>query len=141
MIELIAVRLTQGDDLKQQIAQLVRMHGIHAGSIASCVGSLSQLNIRLADSVSTLKMLAPFEILALSGTLTHDHCHLHITVADDQGHAWGGHLLEGNLINTTAELMIHHYPQHRFTRQFDPNTGYSELLIDSSERLRRENVS
>ncbi|HGF7518563.1 TPA: DUF296 domain-containing protein, partial [Vibrio cholerae] len=25
--------------------------------------------------------------------------------------------------------MIHHYPQHHFTREFDPNTGYSELVV------------
>ncbi|EEW05970.1 DNA-binding protein [Vibrio mimicus] len=130
MIKLIAVRLTQGDDLKQRIVQLVQKHEIHAGSIASCVGCLSQLNIRLADSVSTLQLAEPFEILSLSGTLTNEHCHLHIAVADAQGQVWGGHLLDGNLINTTAELMIHHYPQHHFTRQYDPNTGYSELIVN-----------
>ncbi|ENM3739045.1 DNA-binding protein [Vibrio cholerae] len=129
MIHLIALRLTRGMDLKQQIVQLVQQHRIHAGSIASCVGCLSTLNIRLADSVSTLQVSAPFEILSLSGTLTYQHCHLHIAVADAQGRVWGGHLLEGNLINTTAELMIHHYPQHHFTREFDPNTGYSELVV------------
>lgn len=66
---------------------------------------------------------------SLCGTLTNEHCHLHIAVADAQGQVWGGHLLDGNLINTTAELMIHHYPQHHFTRQYDPNTGYSELIV------------
>ncbi|KQA21892.1 PPC domain-containing DNA-binding protein [Vibrio metoecus] len=130
MIELIVVRLTQGDDLKQQITHLVKKHGIHAGSIASCVGCLSHLNLRLADSISLMQVSAPFEILSLSGTLTDDHCHIHITVADAQGRAWGGHLLDGNIINTTAELMIHHYPQQRFSRQFDPSTGYSELVIE-----------
>lgn len=70
MIHLIALRLTRGMDLKQQIVQLVQQHRIHAGSIASCVGCLSTLHIRLADSVSTLQVSAPFEILSLSGTLT-----------------------------------------------------------------------
>lgn len=84
MIHLIALRLTRGMDLKQQIVQLVQQHRIHAGSIASCVGCLSTLHIRLADSVSTLQVSAPFEILSLSGTLTYQHCHLHIAVADAQ---------------------------------------------------------
>ncbi len=90
MIHLIALRLTRGMDLKQQIVQLVQQDRIHAGSIASCVGCLSTLHIRLADSVSTLQVSAPFEILSLSGTLTYQHCHLHIAVADAQGRVWGG---------------------------------------------------
>ncbi len=129
MIHLIALRLTRGMDLKQQIVQLVQQHRNHAGSIASCGGCLSTLHIRLADSVSTLQVSAPFEILSLSRTLTGHEGLLDMAVVDAQGRVWGGHLLEGNLINTTAELMIHHYPQHHFTREFDPNTGYSELVV------------
>jgi predicted DNA-binding protein with PD1-like motif len=37
-IKVIAVRLTKGMDLKQNLELLVKKHDIKAGSIASCVG-------------------------------------------------------------------------------------------------------
>ena len=45
-IEVIAVRLTKGMDLKLSLAKLVEQHGIKAGSIASCVGCISDLSVR-----------------------------------------------------------------------------------------------
>ncbi|NAW69613.1 DUF296 domain-containing protein [Vibrio sp. V27_P1S3P104] len=128
-MKLIATRLLPGTDLKLAIQSLVAQHNIRAGTIASCVGSLSTLAIRLADSTTTLQQSAYFEIVSLMGTLTPEHQHLHISVADHQGQVWGGHLQVGNIIHTTAELMIHHYPEHQFSRQFDPNTGFTELTI------------
>ncbi|MBY7997293.1 DNA-binding protein [Vibrio fluvialis] len=131
MIKVLATRLTQGADLKQSIMALVQEHGITAGSIASCAGCLSQLNIRLADSTSTLSVQAPFEIVSLMGTLTPHHLHLHIAVADSQGKVWGGHLLDGNLINTTAELIVHGYLDLAFDREYDAHTGFTELTIQT----------
>lgn len=129
MVKVRATRLTQGADLKQSIMALVQAHGITAGSIASCVGCLSHLNIRLADSTSTLSLQAPFEIVSLMGTLTPQHQHLHIAVADSQGKVLGGHLLDGNLVNTTAELIVHDYPDLAFDREYDAHTGFTELTI------------
>ncbi len=137
VIEPLAWRLTRGDDLKTAIQHLVTQNHIQAGSIASCVGSLSQLHIRLAGAQQTLKLSQPFEIVSLMGTLTADHQHLHIAVADNQGKVWGGHLLEESYIDTTAELIIHRYPSLHFAREHDRQTGYSELKIvrDSSIKL------
>ncbi|WP_417870281.1 PPC domain-containing DNA-binding protein [Vibrio furnissii] len=129
MVKVRATRLTQGADLKQSIMALVQAHGITAGSIASCAGCLSHLNIRLADSTSTLSLQAPFEIVSLMGTLTPHHLHLHIAVADSQGKVLGGHLLDGNLVNTTAELIVHDYPDLAFDREYDAHTGFTELTI------------
>ncbi|WP_041943124.1 PPC domain-containing DNA-binding protein [Vibrio furnissii] len=129
MVKVRATRLTRGADLKQSIMALVQAHGITAGSIASCVGCLSHLNIRLADSTSTLSLQAPFEIVSLMGTLTPHHLHLHIAVADSQGKVLGGHLLDGNLVNTTAELIVHDYPDLAFDREYDAHTGFTELTI------------
>lgn len=53
-IEVIAVRLTKGMDLKLSLAKLVEQHGIKAGSIASCVGCVSDLKLRLAGAESTV---------------------------------------------------------------------------------------
>lgn len=129
MISPIAIRLTQGEDLKQRIQQLVSQHGIEAGSIASCVGCLSALRIRLANAQSELHLSEPVEIVSVMGTLTPKHQHIHISVAKQNGEVIGGHLLEGAIIDTTAELILHHYSTLAFSREHDNNTGYTELVV------------
>ena len=129
-ISVIANRLTQGADLKIAVQELVNKYRISAGSLVSCVGSLSKINLRLAGAETTLAAAGPFEIVSIMGTLTPDHQHIHMAVADGKGHVFGGHLLEGNIVDSTAEVVIHSYLQLGFSRAFDPCTGYTELVID-----------
>ncbi|WP_417345335.1 PPC domain-containing DNA-binding protein [Ferrimonas sp.] len=129
MITPIAVRLTRGDDLKNAIQQLVTDHGIQAGSIASCVGCLTHLHVRLAGATETLLLNEPVELVSVMGTLTPDHQHVHLSVARQSGEVVGGHLLEGCTIDTTAELIIHHYHNLIFNREPDPQTRFTELTI------------
>ncbi len=127
----IAIRFTQGADLKKSIAQLVTQHNIQAGSIASCVGCLSSVNLRLAGAKTTLQLDEPLEIVSIMGTLTPQHQHIHISVSDTTGRVFGGHLLDGTIIDTTAELIIHHYPSLQFSREFDDTTGFTELVVSN----------
>lgn len=129
MISPIATRLRKGTDVKKAIQHLVKQHQIKAGSIASCVGSLSKLTIRLAGATNTLTLQEPLEIVSLMGTLTPEHVHIHISVANQTGKVFGGHLLEDTIIDTTGELIIHQYPQLGFNREHDPSTGFTELAI------------
>ena len=128
-ISVLATRLTKGTDLKQAIQQMVDEHGISAGSITSCVGCLSTINLRLAGAESTLTLSGAFEIISLMGTLTPDHQHIHIAVADSKSNMYGGHLLMGNVIDSTAEVIVHSYTHLKFSREFDPSTGYTELVV------------
>ncbi|MDV7106406.1 DNA-binding protein [Vibrio sp. TH_r3] len=129
MISAIAIRLTRGSDLKKSIQQLVVQHNIQAGSLASCVGCFSIVNLRLAGAQTTLQLEEPLEIVSVMGTLTIEHQHIHVSVSDSAGRVIGGHLLEGSIIDTTAELIIHHYPSFHFSRQLDSSTGFTELVI------------
>lgn len=129
-LNVIAIRLTRGMDLKHCLAKIVQDHNIKAGNIASCVGCISTLKLRLAGAESTLAKNEPFEIVSMMGTLTPEHQHIHISVADKLGQVWGGHLLEGCLIDTTAELIIHIYPDLSFSREMDVETGYTELVVN-----------
>lgn len=46
------------------------------------------------------------------------------------GHVKGGHLLKGSLIRTTAEVVFAVLDsQYHFTREFDKNTGWNELVV------------
>ena len=53
-------------------------------------------------------------------------------MADAEGRVTGGHLLEGTLVRTTAELLVAWLPDWTFRRSLDPQTGFRELLITHS---------
>jgi predicted DNA-binding protein with PD1-like motif len=89
--------------------------------------------MRLAGAEHTLKRSEPFEIVSLMGTLTPEHQHVHISVADSKGNVLGGHLLEESIVDTTAELIVHHYPELVFEREIDKSTGYTELHVISKD--------
>ena len=92
----------------------------------TCVGSLSRVRLRLAGGTQHATWQGAFEIVALTGTLSQDGSHLHLTVADDQGRTVGGHLAEGCRVRTTAELVLAADDQLVFDREHDPATGYDE---------------
>lgn len=123
-------RLHENDDLKLSIINFCKEHNITAGIIISSVGCLKQVNIRLAKAINTLSKNEDYEILSLNGTCNKDNVHLHISLSDDTGQCIGGHLLEGNIINTTCELAILDIDNKTFKRTYDPNTGYDELKIE-----------
>ncbi|ELR64548.1 Putative DNA-binding protein [Photobacterium marinum] len=127
-----AFRLTKGVDLKQSILDYVKANGISAGSLMSCVGCLNKANIRLADEAKSLILEEPLEILTLAGTLTPTHLHLHISVADQKGNVYGGHLMDGSVVSYTAEVCLVSYDNLAFSREFDSNTGFDELTVRSN---------
>jgi predicted DNA-binding protein with PD1-like motif len=127
--KIFALRLHPGDDLKKSLAAFAREHNIEAGYIITCVGSLTACNLRYAGGTEGVATTAKFEILSLSGTLSVNGIHLHMALADAQGAAIGGHLLDGNIIYTTAEIVIGEAQHLRFTRGIDAETGYSELVV------------
>ncbi len=124
-----ALRLTPGQDLRRELEAFTRKEHLQAGFIITCVGSLQQAVIRPANQPDALTRVEKFEIVSLTGTLSPDGPHLHIALSDSLGNTFGGHLLEGSLIYTTAEIVIGEAENLRFTRETDPVTTYKELKI------------
>ena len=120
-------RLTKGADLKKEIESYTINNKL-SGIILSSVGSLSKLTIRLADGKTILEKEDIFEIVSITGTLSEDGVHIHISVADEQGMTIGGHLKDGCIINTTAEIVLKEI-DIKFKREYDEQTGYKELVI------------
>lgn len=128
--DVYALRLHPGQDLKKELDLFARNHEIAAGFIVTCVGSLRKANLRLANQPQPTAWERKFEIVSLVGTLSPDGSHLHIAIADSTGATLGGHLLEGNEIYTTAEIVIGSARSLRFRRETDPQTTYKELKVD-----------
>ena len=124
-----AFRLKPGDDLKQGIQEFVVKKQIKAGWIASCVGSLTDYKIRFANQPVGTEGSGHFEIVSLSGTLSINGSHLHLSISDSTGSTIGGHLLDGCKIYTTAEIVLQSTEQFEFKRMNDGSTSWAELQV------------
>jgi predicted DNA-binding protein with PD1-like motif len=124
-----ALRLKSDRDLKQSLKDFVNANNIQAGFILTAVGSLKQAKIRFADRSESNLFQEKFEIVSLVGTLSINGIHLHISLANRDGIAIGGHLDDGCLIYTTAEIVIGENEKIIFTREIDEKTGFKELKI------------
>ena len=121
-------RLTKGMDLKEEIEKYSINNNI-SGVLISSVGCLNKLVIRLADGESILKKDGNFEIVSITGTLSPNGVHIHISVSDEFGNTIGGHLKNGCIVNTTAEICLIVFDTIKFDRKFDETTGYDELVV------------
>lgn len=124
-----AFRLKPGEDLKKAISIFVKEKNIKAGWIGTVVGSLTQYNIRFANQPTGAKDTGHFEIVSVTGTLSVNGSHLHISVSDSMGRTIGGHLLDENLVYTTAEIVILTSDDMEFVREKDGSTPYEELQV------------
>ena len=125
-----AIRLGPGDDLRARLEQFARDEKIEAGFVMTCAGSLRRVAIRFADAKDATMLDGPFEIVSLSGTFSGDGPHLHISVSDATGRTIGGHLGEGSIVYTTAEVVIGEIAGTKFSRVVDPVTTFRELKIE-----------
>lgn len=124
-----AFRIGPHRDLLEALDASARAYNLQAGCVLACCGSLRRAALRLADKPNTTIYDGKFEIVALTGTLSIYGAHYHIALSDGEGRTIGGHLMPGNLIYTTAEIVIGVLPQQRFLREFDPEAGYEELVV------------
>ncbi len=123
----ICVRLTRGADLKREIERIARENDIACGVVSSAVGCLLKARLRTADGVTVREIPERCEIVSATGTVSRGRCHVHISVADGEMRVFGGHLVEGCVVNTTCELVIGIVKGYSIKKVFDENTGYNEL--------------
>jgi uncharacterized protein len=124
-----AFRLKPNEDLKKGIDSMVKLYHINAGWVATCVGSLTQYNIRFANEKEGTIGVGHFEIVSLVGTLSVNGSHIHVSVSDSTGKTIGGHLLEGCKVYTTAEIVLQATSKYSFERKEDGTTAWKELQV------------
>lgn len=132
-ITIHAIRLKPGQDLKIALQEFVENKNILAGWLMSCAGSLTEYHLRFANQQRGIRAHGFFEIIGLSGTLSVNGCHLHIALGDSKGALTGGHLLDGCIVYTTAEIIIGESHVLNFTREKDGTTQWEELQIKKSK--------
>lgn len=72
----IVFRLKPGEDLIRGIEKIVKEKNIQAGWIQTCVGSLTNYKIRMANQPDGSKGSGYFEIVSLVGTLSVNGSHI-----------------------------------------------------------------
>ena len=122
-------RLFPGADLRYSIQDFVKDRSIQAGWVVSCAGSLTEYSIRFANQPGASKGSGHFEIVGLTGTVSLNGSHLHVSISDSTGNTIGGHLMEGCKIYTTAEIILVESGKYIFTREKDGSTYWDELQI------------
>lgn len=126
------IRLSPGDDLRLTIVGVLAQFNVSAAFVLQGIGSLGVAQLRYAGAESPTELRGDLEILTLAGSVSPDGAHLHMSVSDAHGQVFGGHVAAGCIVRTTAELLLALLPEHRFSREPDPQTGYAELKIHAA---------
>lgn len=130
----VCFRLQRGADLREALLAMAREKGLLAAVPLACAGCVSRWRVRGADGKTIYSGEERAEIVSLTGTLSAEGCHLHISFAREDLSVFGGHLVGGCIINTTAEIVLEMIDDVVFSRVFDPETGYEELQSKESPR-------
>jgi uncharacterized protein len=122
-------RLPHGADLLEAITACCRERGVRMAEI-SAIGALSQARVGYYEQDAKIYRELGFpghcEILSLIGTVSvrdgAPAVHAHVTLADDEGRSFGGHLIAGCRV-FACELVITELSGEPLVRGFDETTG------------------
>ena len=128
-MDLLPLRLAPGTDLRRALEQA----GSTGTFVVSGMGSLREVRLRFAGAAEATVLMGDYEILSLAGAITADGAHLHMAVADSAGQVLGGHVTYGNIVRTTAEILLVVTTGWQLGRQFDAATGYPELTVQQAD--------
>lgn len=123
------LRLEPGADVLAEVQDFVARHDLKAVAIVTVVGSLTDAVIRYANQPDGTLTQGHFEIVSMVGTVEPTGAHVHLSLSDGTGAMFGGHMLPGCLVYTTAEIVLAQLEDFVFARVACPMSGYDELEI------------
>jgi len=135
----IVGRILPETDLIDGILEICDRHGIKSGSIDVVLGSLrrftfvypvkdesQKLGVKYCDPVV---IEGPIELLSANGIVGLNQngvkaIHLHAVVSDEMANLHGGHVVKGNPVLVTVEVVIRELPDVNIVREMDEETGF-----------------
>lgn len=134
----LTARLDYGKDIISQTAGLAKNKKIGI-AVLSAIGALMQADLAYYDQASReynkIAIDRPVELVSFSGNISirdnQPFVHAHASLADSEGHVWGGHLTSGKVF--AAELSIQELLGEPLIRKYDSMTGL--CLWDKSENF------
>lgn len=118
-LQVLALRLSPGTDVRPAIEAIAKREQINAGSILSAVGSLSSVQLRFANAEIPTALAGKHEILTLSGTISSAGVHLHMTVANELGERPFGVRVPCSYHSRTGDCNLQRLAIHARTRCLD----------------------
>ena len=130
----VVIRLTPGTDLLDGIHKACEKHRIHNGVVISAIGSLACVRFCDVEALPEKKcgygygrILALDETIELTGAggvICSDaenniNLHIHISMSDKNGKAYGGHLVEGTKVLMTADIVLGEIDGISMLREYD----------------------
>lgn len=122
------VRMDPGEEILTQLKVFAEREGVKLASVTA-LGAVNDFTVGVFDTNAKVyksnRFQGVYEIVSLVGTINtmNDafYCHLHMCAADQEGHAFGGHLNEA-VISATCELVVTCLPG-RTDRVFSDEVG------------------
>jgi predicted DNA-binding protein with PD1-like motif len=122
-------KLKHGTDLLGELSSISLNHGIQLGRIEALgavqkarIGFYNQKTREYQDCI----LDRPLEITKLIGNISlkdgNPIIHAHLTLADENGSAYGGHLMPGTVI-FACEFILQVFDGPPFERKLDKETG------------------
>lgn len=133
----IAVRLLPGTDLISGLINACERHGVRAGAVVACIGSLSTATIDYEGHAPVI-LQGTITIYSAQGIISADPSgkvaiHLHASFGDERGNMYGGQFGPGGCpVLNTLEAVIIELHGVRLLRDRDPETGYIVTLPQPS---------
>ena len=128
-VETYMGRLRKGTDLLEEITGICRQYDIRLGRIEA-IGAVETARIiyynQQKQVYEYLTIDRGLEITKLSGNVSlkdgQVFVHAHVTLSDDSGAAYGGHLAPGTVV-FACECIVEAFEGGALEREPDPQTG------------------
>jgi len=122
-------RLQWGSDLLEEITRICREEKVRLGRVEA-FGAVSKARLAYYDQQAReyrfIDMEKDLELTKLVGNVSLKEgepiVHAHVTLADKDGRAYGGHLAPGTLV-FACEFIIQAFDGPLLTRSYDAETG------------------
>ena len=122
-------RLSHGSDLLEEISKICTKLGTRFGQIEA-IGAVQKARLAYYDQTRQkychFEIDEPMEIASLIGNVSilkgEPMVHAHMTLADEKGKTYGGHLAPGTII-FAAEIVIQAFGEEPLERGKDEETG------------------
>jgi hypothetical protein len=131
----IVARLEPGEDVLETIEKVAANHGIRTASLTG-IGALSKAKLAFFDrssrSYREVSIDKDLEIVSCIGNVCMNEgkpmVHAHMSVADESGNCYGGHLRAGCQVSVTMELFLVEVAEE-ITREKDSATGLNLMNV------------
>jgi len=122
-------KLTYGADLLEELTEVCRRENVQLGRVEA-LGAVSRARLGFYNQQTReyqfFELDQPLEITKLVGNVSlkdgKPMVHAHVTLADEAGKAFGGHLAPGTIV-FACEFILQAFEGPTFERGFDEQTG------------------